>query len=160
MISLWVCICFYLKNIISMCRNKAQVDDSLVFDSCRVISFDPWYVSLCMMPFFNHCCSRLIYCLVLIIIVWEYLRQSPRPFRPTKIRPSWWTRSLSQHWSRACNQCPCLMVWEEAHLPLPSSYGPGLLDDSRWLLLYSNHWYSSLTPDILISNICGCRACF
>ena len=106
------------------------------------------------------CCSRLIYCLVLIIIVWEYLRQSPHPFRPTKIRPLWWTRSLSQHQPRACNQCPCLVVWEEARLPSPSSYGPGLLDDSRWLLLYSNHWYSSLTPGILISNVCGCRACF
>ena len=36
-----------------MCRNKAQVDDSLAFDSCHVISLDPWYVSLCMTLFFN-----------------------------------------------------------------------------------------------------------
>ena len=106
------------------------------------------------------CCSHLIYCLVLIIIIWEYLQQSSHPFCPTKIWPLWWTRLLSQHRPRACNQCPCLVVWEEAHLPLPSSYGPGLLDDSRWLLLYSNHWYLSLTPDILISNVCRCRVCF
>ena len=34
---LFVSFCIYLKNIVFMCRNTAQVNDSLAFDRCCVI---------------------------------------------------------------------------------------------------------------------------
>ena len=84
----------------------------------------------------TYCCWTLGTTTVLalrVVIVYKSIQWFACTFSTEIFRAPWWAWTIPQHWSWTSHRCLQVVVWKEGSVSLPSSYGPQLPYNSRYI---------------------------